>query len=192
MIDTELIKQRLSCIDFCQSKGLPISRPGARCVSPIRSGARNKTSFVCYEDFWYDFSAGQGGDVIDLCALIDFGGDKGNAIRSLARRVGIDDDGSTEGWVEYTNQLNAKIAKWHKNLSAEYREYCNKRGITDATIDEIRIGQTDDGRLAIPYYKNGYVAYYITRAMPGSANPESKYMKEADKILRESEKALKK
>ena len=45
------------------------------------------------------------------------------------------------------------------------------------TIDEIRIGQTENGRLAIPYYKNGYVAYYITRAMPGSASPESKYMK---------------
>lgn len=177
MIDTELIKQRLSCIDFCQSKGLPISKPGSRCISPIRNGAKNKTSFVCYSDFWYDFSAGQGGDVIDLCALIDYGGDKGKAIRTLAKRVGIDDDGSTEGWVDYTNQLNAKIAKWHKNLSAEYREYCNKRGITDATIDEIRIGQTDDGRLAIPYYKNGYVAYYITRAMPGSANPDSKYMK---------------
>lgn len=177
MIDTELIKRRLSCIDFCQSKGLSISRPGSRCISPIRSGARNKTSFVCYEDFWYDFSAGQGGDVIDLCALVDFGGDKGKAIRTLAKRVGIDDDGSAEGWVEYTQQLNSKIARWHKNLSLQYRGYCNERGIKDETIDEIRIGQTDDGRLAIPYYKNGYVAYYITRAMPGSANPDSKYMK---------------
>ncbi len=177
MIDTELIKQRISCIDYCQAKGLPISKPGDRCISPIRSGARNRTSFVCYADFWYDFSAAQGGDVIDLCALIDFEGDRGKAIRSLAKRTGIDDDGSTEGWVEYTNNLNAKIAKWHKNLSAEFREYCNNRGITNETIDEIRIGQTENGRLAIPYYKNGYVAYYITRAMPGSANPESKYMK---------------
>lgn len=177
MIDTELIKQRLSCIDYCQSKGLPISRAGDRCISPIRSGARNKTSFVCYADWWYDFSAGLGGDVIDLCALSDHDGDKGKAIRTLAKRVGIDDDGSTEGWVKYTENLNSKIALWHKNLSPEYRKYCNDRGITDETIDEIRIGQTENGRLAIPYYKNGYVAYYITRAMPGSANPESKYMK---------------
>ena len=93
----------------------------------------------------------------------------------LAKRVGIDDDGSTEGWVKYTEQLNAKIALWHKNLSPEYRKYCNDRGITDETINEIRIGQTENGRLAIPYYKNGYVAYYITRAMPGSANPEQVY-----------------
>lgn len=177
MIDTELIKQRISCIDFCQSKGLPIFKSGDRCISPIRVGARNKTSFVCYGDWWYDFSAGLGGDVIDLCALTDHGGDKGKAIRTLAKRVGIGDDGSTEGWIEYTNNLNAKIAKWHKNLSAEYRKYCNDRGITDETIDEIRIGQMDNGRLVIPYYKNGYVAYYISRAMSGSANPESKYMK---------------
>lgn len=177
MIDTELIKQRLSCVDYCQSKGLPISRPGNRCVSPIRSGASNKTSFVCYADFWYDFSAGQGGDVIDLCALVDYEGDRGKAIRTLAKRVGIEDDGSTVGWVNYTQQLNAKIALWHRNLSADFREYCNKRGITDETIDEIRIGQTEEGRLAIPYYKNGYVAYYITRAMPGGAYPESKYKK---------------
>ena len=101
MIDVELIKQRISCIDFCQSKGLPISKAGDRCVSPIRSGARNKTSFVCYVDWWYDFSAGLGGDVIDLCALVDHDGDKGKAIRTLAKRVGIADDGSTEGWVRY-------------------------------------------------------------------------------------------
>lgn len=177
MIDVELIKQRISCIDYCQSKALPISKSGDRCISPIRSGARNKTSFVVYTEWWYDHSAGLGGDVIDLCALVDHGGDKGQAIRTLARRVGIDDDGSTAEWVQYTNNLNSKIALWHKNLSPEYRKYCNDRGITDETIDEIRIGQTENGRLAIPYYKNGYVAYYITRAMPGSANPESKYMK---------------
>lgn len=177
MIDTELIKQRISCIDYCQSKGLPISKSGDRCISPIRSGAKNKTSFVCFDNFWYDFGSGMGGDIIDLCALMDYDGNRGNAIRFLAKRVGIDDDGSMQEWLRYTEQLNAKIAYWHSNLSAEYRAYCNNRGITDATIDEIRIGQTDDGRLAIPYYKNGYVAYYITRAMPGSANPDSKYMK---------------
>ena len=177
MIDTELIKQRITCVDYCRSKGLPIAKSGDRCISPVRTGAQNKTSFVCYTDWWYDFSAGLGGDVIDLCALADHGGDKGKAIHELARRAGIDDDGSTERWVEYTNNLNAKIAFWHANLSPEYRKYCNDRGITDKTIDEIRIGQTEDGRLSIPYYKNGYTAYYITRAMPNSAHPESKYMK---------------
>lgn len=186
MINTELIKQRISCVDYCQSKSLPISKAGDRCISPIRNGARNKTSFVCYADFWYDFSAGQGGDVIDLCALVDFDGDRGQAIRMLALKVGLDDDGSTEKWVEYTQNLNNKIAFWHENLSPNFRKYCNSRGITDTTIDEIRIGQTEDGRLAIPYYKNGYVAYYITRAMPGGANPESKYMKAKKDDLNEN------
>ena len=162
-IDIALVKGRISCVDYCQSKGIPITRSGGRCVSPLRQGASNKTSFVVFDDYWYDFGSASGGDVIDLCAAYEFGGDKGDAIRALAKRAGVEDDGSSAGWVQYTQQLNAKIALWHQNLSQGFRDYCNQRGITDATIDRLRIGQTPDGRLCIPYYKNGYVAYYITR-----------------------------
>ena len=179
-IDLGLIKNRISCVDYCQSRGIPVTKSGGRCVSPIRAGATNKTSFVVYDDWWFDFGQSIGGDVIDLCAEIEFNGDKGAAIRSLAKKVGVEDDKSSDGWIEYTQQLNAKIAMWHKNLSQDFREYCNKRGISDETIDRLRIGQTDDGRLCIPYYKgeNSYVAYYITRAMPGCSCPDSKYMKQ--------------
>lgn len=177
-IDIALVKGRISCVDYCQSKGIPITRSGGRCVSPLRQGASNKTSFVVFDDYWYDFGSASGGDVIDLCAAYEFGGDKGDAIRALAKRAGVEDDGSSAGWVQYTQQLNAKIALWHQNLSQGFRDYCNQRGITDATIDRLRIGQTPDGRLSIPYYKNGYVAYYITRYMQGGSHPDCKYMKQ--------------
>lgn len=179
-IDLNLIKQRISCVDYCQSNGLPISKSGGRCISPLRAGAKNKTSFICHDEWWYDFGAGTGGDVIDLCAVLEFDGDKGKAIRALAKKAGVEDDSSSDGWLEYTQNLNNKIALWHRNLSPEFRKYCNDRGIKDDTIDRLRIGQTADGRLCIPYYKgeNSYVAYYITRYMPGGACPDSKYMKQ--------------
>ena len=181
-IDLSLIKQRISCVDYCQSQGIPIAKSGGRCISPLRAGAKNKTSFVVFDDWWYDYAkdGGTGGDVIDLCALFEHGGDKGKAIRALAKKAGVEDDSSSAGWLEYTQNLNNKIALWHKNLSPEFRAYCNKRGILDETIDRLRIGQTPDGRLCIPYYKgqDGYVAYYITRYMEGGACPDSKYMKQ--------------
>lgn len=181
-IDLNLIKQRISCVDYCQSNGLPISRSGGRCISPLRAGAKNKTSFVVFDDFWYDYGleGGMGGDVIDLCAQLEFGGDKGQAIRTLAKKAGVEDDSTSAEWLSYTQNLNAKIALWHQNLSQEFRKYCNDRGIKDETIDRLRIGQTPDGRLCIPYYKgqDSYVAYYITRHMPGGACPDSKYMKQ--------------
>ena len=181
-IDLNLIKQRISCVDYCQSNGLPISKSGGRCISPLRSGAKNKTSFVVFDDWWYDYghNGGTGGDVIDLCAALEFNGDKGQAIRALAKKAGVEDDSSSVEWLNYTQNLNSKIALWHKNLSPEFRRYCNDRGIKDETIDRLRIGQTPDGRLCIPYYKglDSYVAYYITRYMPGGACPDSKYMKQ--------------
>ena len=180
-IDLNLIKQRISCVDYCQSRGLPVSKSGGRCISPLRAGAKNRTSFIVFDDWWYDYGhdGGTGGDVIDLCAALEFGGDKGQAIRALAKKAGVEDDTSSVGWLEYTQNLNNKIAAWHKNLSPEFRKYCNDRGIKDETIDRLRIGQTPDGRLCIPYYKglDSYVAYYITRHMEGGACPDSKYMK---------------
>lgn len=178
MVDIELIKTRVSCLDILARHGITL-KDGGRCISPLRAGAKNKTSFICHSDWWYDFGQNIGGDVIDLSAALDHDGDKGAAIRELARLSGVEDDTSSEGWVEYTQSLNAKIASWHKNLSPEFRKYCNDRGIKDETIDRLRIGQTPDGRLCIPYYKgeNSYVAYYITRYMPGGACPDSKYMK---------------
>lgn len=178
MIDLKMIKERISCIDYCQANGIPIKQAGGRCVSPLRSGAKNKTSFICFEDWWYDYGSSQGGDVIDLAALLNHNGDKGSAIRELAKKAGVEDDTSSVGWVDYTQKLNNRIAYWHRNLSPEFRKYCTDRGITDETIDRLRIGQTDNGRLCIPYYKNGYVAYYITRYMEGGAFPDSKYMKQ--------------
>ena len=50
MYDISLIKSRISCVEYAKQIGLAISAPGDRCISPLRQGAKNKTSFVVYED----------------------------------------------------------------------------------------------------------------------------------------------
>lgn len=179
MYDITQIKQRITCVAVAQRCGLPIKRPGDRCVSPLRTGASNKTSFMVDDDFWYDFGSGSGGDAIDLLAEIQFKGDRGAAIRELASITGVQDDNPrSNGWVEYTQNLCNQIAHWQTKLTDDDRNYLHARGITDDTISNLRIGRTEEGRLCVPYLKNGYVAYYITRYLPGGAYPDSKYRKQ--------------
>ena len=177
MIDVSQIKSRISCVEFAQKNGLPITKSGDRCVSPIRPGARNKTSFIVYDDFFFDFGSGEGGDVIDLAALMLHGGDKGKAIRSLADLTGASSNYATDEWVSYTQNLCQEVQYYHESLTEDDYKYLHQRGLNDDTIKRVKIGRTSNGRLCIPYWKNGYIAYYATRFMPGGAYPDRKYMK---------------
>ena len=178
MIDISQIKTRISCVDFAQRNSLPITKSGDRCVSPLRSGATNKSSFVVYDDFFFDFGSGEGGDVIDFAAKLLFNDDKGKAIKYLADITGANiTNTNSQSWVKYTQNLCNKIQSCHENLTADDREYLYNRGITDETINRNKIGRTTDGRLMIPYWKNGYVCYYATRHLPNGKYPEQKYKK---------------
>ena len=179
MHDTSLIKQRISCVDVAQRCGLPIRQSGDRCVSPLRSGASNPSSFVVDDDFWYDFGSGTGGDAIDLLAELSYNGDRGAAIRELASLTGVPDNNPRpDGWLQYTQNLCNQIAYWQSQLTPDDYDYLHSRGLNNDTIRDLKIGRTEDGRLSIPYLKNGYVAYYCTRHLPGGAYPESKYRKQ--------------
>lgn len=186
MYDIQLIKSRINCVSYAQQQGLSITKAGDRCVSPLRDGASNPTSFVVFDDFYYDYSAGAGGDVIELCAALSHGGDRGAAIRELARLTGVASDNAdnTHEWLEYTKALNARTAYYHSQLTDSDRDYLHSRGIDDAAISRLMIGRVTDGalkgRLFLPYFsgQDGYVCYYATRAMPDSAYPENKYMKQ--------------
>lgn len=179
MYDTSLIKQRISCVEVAQRCGLPIQRSGDRCVSPLRKGADNPSAFYVDDDFWYDFVAASGGDCIDLLAEINHSGDRGRAIRELASLTGVPDNNPRpDGWLQYTQSLCNQIAYWQTQLTQDDYDYLHSRGLNDTTIAELKIGRTEDGRLSIPYMKNGYVAYYCTRHLPGGAYPESKYRKQ--------------
>lgn len=186
MYDINLIKKRISCVDYARRIGLSINDSGDRCVSPFRSGAKNPTSFVVYDDFYYDFASGQGGDVIEFAANYAHRGDRGAAIRELAALTGVlsDNNHDSQAWLEYTKQLNSRTAYYHTQLTDSDRGYLYSRGLSDADISRLMIGRVTDGplrgRLFLPYFSgyDGYVCYYATRAMTDSAFPDSKYMKQ--------------
>ena len=186
MYDISLIKKRINCVDYAQKIGLSIREEGDRCISPLRNNAKNPTSFVVWADFFYDFSAGMGGDVIDFCANYSHHGDRGAAIRELASLTGVVSDNiqDSQAWLEYTKQLNSRTAYYHTQLTDSDRGYLYSRGLTDADISRLMIGRVTDGplrgRLFLPYFSGyaGYVAYYATRAMTDSTYPDNKYMKQ--------------
>ena len=187
MYDVNLIKSRINCVTFARQNNLPITKSGDRCVSPLRGGAKNPTSFVVYDDFYYDFASGSGGDVIELCASLNHDGDRGAAIRELATLTGVASDKNSDnsrGWLEYTHHLNAQTAYYNTQLTDDDRQYLHSRGLSDGDISRLLIGRVTDGplrgRLFIPYFSgaDGYVCYYATRSLPGGAFPENKYMKQ--------------
>lgn len=180
----QTIKSRLTCVEYARRRDLPVAKSGDRCVSPLRAGADNKTAFVIYDDFFYDFVSQQGGDVIDLCALLEYDGDRRAAIRDLAKLTGAETV-PTRDWVKATGQLNNLIQRWHEALlkSPEQLDYLHSRRISDDTIHALKLGYTGRGepdgycarRISIPYWKNGYVYSYAARASQPDQTP--KYLK---------------
>ena len=174
------IKQRISCVDYLARHGIHV-KPGGRCVSPLRPGAKNPSSFLVTGDRWYDFGSGYGGDVIDLAAQFQFNGDNGAAIRALADELGIQRPQQDIQWREEIQQLCNRTAAYHAALTPSDYAYLTERGFTREDADRLMIGRVTDGylkgRLFLPYFQNGAVVYYATRAMPDSSFQDNKYMK---------------
>ena len=174
------IKQRLSCPEYLSRQGIHI-KAGGRCISPLRPGAKNPTSFYCEDDYWYDFGSATGGDVIDLAAQLQYDGDISLAIRALSAELGIQADHINTEWRADIQHLCNRTAAYHEALTPEDYQYLSERGLSKDDADRLMIGRVTDGylrgRLFLPYYKNGAVVYYATRALPGGAFSENKYMK---------------
>lgn len=178
MINT--IKQRISCLEYLARQGIHI-KSGGRCVSPLRPGAKNPTSFYCEADYWYDFGSATGGDVIDLAAQLQYNGDLSLAIRELSRELGIKTETYNDAWKADIQNLCNRTAAYHAALTPEDYQYLSERGLTREDAERLMIGRVTDGylrgRLFLPYLKNGAVVYYATRALPGGAFADNKYMK---------------
>lgn len=174
------IKQRLSCPEYLARQGIHI-KSGGRSVSPLRPGAKNPTSFYCENDYWYDFGSATGGDVIDLCAQLQYNGDISQAVRALSKELGIKSENENTTYRTDIQHLCNRTAAYHASLTPEDYQYLSERGLTREDADRLMIGRVTDGylrgRLFLPYFKNGAVVYYATRALPGGAFNENKYMK---------------
>ena len=179
----EEIKKRLSCPEFLARRGIHV-RSNGRCVSPLRQGASNPSSFYVSEDFWYDFGSGSGGDVINLAAELEHDGDVGAAIRALSRELGLyREETKPDTWKRDIQNLCNRTAAYHAALTPGDYDYLMSRGISADDAKRLMIGRVTDGylkgRLFLPYFKNGAVIYYATRAMEGGSFHENKYMKAA-------------
>lgn len=176
MYNLQLIKEKINCIDYARMNGIDVEKEGDRTYSPFHRG-KNPTSFMCFKDSWYSFSDGYGGDVIDLCAMLHHKGNKGLAIKELAEITHTRADHDTEEWRNYMQELGNRIFYYNTKLTEEDIEYLHSRGITDATISALKLGRNEEGRLVIPYWKNGAIVYFVSRARPDCKFPESKYRK---------------
>ncbi|MCK9477982.1 MAG: phage/plasmid primase, P4 family [Firmicutes bacterium] len=169
------IKQKIMCTEYARRYlNLNIIKSGDRTYS--LSGGNNATCLLVNDDFWYDFKLSQGGDVIDLCAIARYQGDKKSAIRELSEITGVTFTYHSN-WVSYTQNLCNEVQKYHENLTPTVRKYLNQRRISDETIDRLKIGFNNEKRIVIPYWKNGYISYYITRAYRKNDTPKYKKMK---------------
>ena len=173
----QTIKQRISCVEYAQRYGLNIRKSGDRTTS--LGGGSNDTALVVYDDWFYDFKLSRGGDVIDLCAILKYGGDKKEAIHELADLTGVElRSAPTTDWVKYTQNLNNKIQKCHENIPTTILDYLHNRGITDETLSRLKIGYDEkEKRIVIPYWKNGYICYTIARATELNQKPKYKKAK---------------
>jgi len=166
------IKNQITCIQYAKQLGWDINKSGDRTYS-LDKGS-NKTCLVINDDCWYDYKTLKGGDVIDLSAQVNHGGDKAGALKELKFLLNISSNTQEyEIWKDYTQNLCNTIQKWHKQLEQEHYTYLQDRKITEETINKLKIGY-NKGRIIVPYFKNSYVAYWIGRAYN---NQDPKYFK---------------
>lgn len=175
----------------------------------FRPEAKNNSSLLVNERDWYDFGSGIGGDVIDLAAQDKFNGDKGQAIKYLAESWNLvlphDAPQIEIVFSSYLGILQEATDFYANSLEEKHIEYLHSRGISDATIGELKIGWAenpseylqskgytqqqiaDSGvlqfyhRIMIPYLRNGKPVYMAGRSSiwsdTPSSNPDAKYMK---------------
>ncbi len=166
------VKDKYNVLEYARDiLGFPVHKSGDRCVS-FAPDSHNNTAMVIYNDSWYDFKQGIGGDVIDLCAYVKHNGDIGEAIKELAGDYGCDPE-----WKERALERDSQIEEWHRQLRESDWKYLYRRNIKKSTVDRLKIGYNEkEQRLIIPYWKNGHVAYWVGRDRSG-ASEASKYKK---------------
>ena len=136
------IKAQNNVVDYARNVlGWDVRSAGDHTYS-IDKGSNNRCLWV-YDDWFYDFKLGVGGDVIDLCALVRHGGDRGAAIRELG-------GGFSPHWRDETQNFCNAVQMWHESLRPADWEYLRGRKLSDAYIKKMRLG-FDGARLTIPY-----------------------------------------
>lgn len=158
--DTELLKDRISLLDYARSRNLDLKKAGNdwKCLCPLHS--EKTPSFVITENknLWNCFGCGKGGDVFSLVMELDRVEFK-DALLTLREYAGDitelnSSSNKTNNETEKPNRFNLTNPKIQKHISwvlehyrrsllesHEAQEYLKKRGVFDATIlEKVNIG----------------------------------------------------
>ena len=188
------VKSSYSCIDYLQSRGYKVSRPGQaiNCPSFIRSND-SSPSFGVYDDHCYDFTTNSPYDVIDLCALDQFSGNSTQALEYLAGRK-LPPKASELHSSLYQSQADnfaQRVDYWHQQLllnpdvspnskTIPILDYLKQRGFSLDHIKALKLGYSPKlNKLMIPYFNRAHSPVYAAgRDLSGSSKaPKYWYMK---------------
>lgn len=168
------IKSVTSAFDFCKyTLGLNISHPGqAICAPSFIRNDDSSPSFAIYHSGAYDFARSQSYDVIDLCSLALFNGDKKSAIEYLYGKP-IFSQNNIQEISDAQKEFDQKVHYWHDTLKShqEIIDYLHHRHISDEAIEKFCLGYSEKRqRLIFPYAKNGHYVFWNGRDMSGGCN----------------------
>lgn len=181
------IQERFSIIDVAKSLGLRIKRVGSSYRSDSIDGDGGENALVFYEssNSWYDFKLQIGGDIASLVAQVKFGGSVKDAIHDL---LPDRDNHRVSEELKAKKHFMDNIERWSNNIFDSTRKssvnalnYPHKRGITDDTIKQLKIGvdpsdARGEFRILIPYWDEAgkNILYYTTRKYDWTGNGENK------------------
>jgi DNA primase len=97
------LKAEITLEDYLRAQGVELRRNRARCIV---HGGDNPQSFSVDPErqLWHCFSCGHGGDLIDLCELVERHADSWTAIVSLAQQFNIELPSRSEKWHEWQDE----------------------------------------------------------------------------------------
>ena len=168
------LKKNNPIVDTARRLGLELFKSGRdyRSYSIYNKGNNpTATVFLTDKDYFWDFKADAGGDVIELVAVVKYNGDRLAALNELSGGTLKFNNGDN-------NRLKANINKWHEALRDEDINYLTSRGLTREYIDKMLLGYDAAAeRIIIPYFSRGQVVYYCGRAIGEVTKDNPKYKK---------------
>lgn len=116
----ETIKDAVSIPDYLRTHGVEVKRNRARCIV---HGGDNPESFSIDPErgLWHCFRCNEGGDVIELCELVERHLESWTATVSLAEQFGIDLPRRPERWHTWQNEKHRRRKMIRDALAAGYQ-----------------------------------------------------------------------
>ncbi len=115
-----VLKELISIKDYLAAHGVEVKHSRARCIV---HGGDNPQSFVLYpgEQRWHCFRCNEGGDLIDLCEMVERHADTWTAIISLAMQFNVELPQRPERWHTRQNEKERVRTAAKKHIARTYQ-----------------------------------------------------------------------